>query len=93
MKNDIFEDVYYTLLGEQEEPYAVPGVKNIYAPGSECDRLYAGIIAARDRLQTRLGTSGEDADLELILGNFLSIQRIVCEEIFRCGQRNYQHGA
>lgn len=93
MKNYTFDDIYYTLLGEQEGPYAVPGVENIYAPGRECDRLYAGIIAARERLQARLGTPDEDADLELILGNFLSIQRIVCEEIFRCGQRYCQHGA
>ena len=81
MKNYTFEDVYYTLLGELEENYALPVVENAYAPGGECDHLYIEIRNACQSLCNRLGVPDEDADVELILSNFLSIQRILCEKI------------
>lgn len=86
MKNYTFEDVYYTLLGELEESYALPAVENAYAPGGECDRLYTEIQNACQSLCNRLGVPDEDADVELVLGNFLSIQRILCEKMFHYGQ-------
>lgn len=81
-----FEDIYFTVLGELASEYAVPGVENAYAPGGECDRLYNEICQARDRLYQRLGVQDEDPDVEIILGNHLLIQRILCEKMFRCGQ-------
>ena len=87
MKDYNFEDVYYTMLGELVEPYALPAVENAYAPGGECDRLYTEIHRASERLHSRLGVPQEDADVEIILSNFLSIQRILCEKIFRYGQK------
>lgn len=86
MKDYNFEEIYYTLLGEMDGRYVLPGVENAYAPDEECDRLYTEIIAARDRLRDRLGVSDEDPDLECILDNSLTIQRILCEKMFRYGQ-------
>ena len=86
MKNDIFEDVYLTMLGELGEAYQLPGVENAFAPGGECDRLYGELTDARNRLQARLGLREEDPDLELIFNHFHSIQHILCEKMFRYGQ-------
>lgn len=86
MKDYNFEGVYYTLLGELVEPYALPGVENAYAPGGECNRLYTEIHNACQRLRDRLDAPDEDPDVERILSNFLSIQRILCEKMFRYGQ-------
>lgn len=86
MKNYSFEDVYYTLLGELTEDFALPAIENAYTPGGECDQLYTQIHHACQNLCDRLGVGGEDADVELILGNFLSIQRILCEKMYHYGQ-------
>ena len=86
-----FEDIYFTLLGELASEYAVPGVENAYIPGGECDRLYNEICEARDRLYQRLGVQDEDPDVEIILGNHLLIQNILCEEMFRLGQAVNRH--
>jgi hypothetical protein len=80
------EDIYYTLLGEMSPPYAVPGIENAYAPGGECDQYYNEAMEAYQRLRERLGVQDEDEDIEIILGNFLGIQRILCEKMFRYGQ-------
>ena len=86
MNNYTFEDVYYSLLGEMEESSALPNVENAYISGGECDRLYIEIHLACRRLCNRLGVPDEDSDVELILGNFAAIQRILCEKMFGYGQ-------
>ena len=86
MKDDIFEDIYLTLLGELAEKYKLPGVENAFVIGGECDRLYNEIVDARDRLHARLGVQAEDPDLELIFNHFHNIQHILCEKMFRYGQ-------
>ncbi len=86
MKNDSFNDVYYTLLGELVEDNAVTWVENAYEPGSECDRLYSQALDAYEQLRKRLGVQGEDPDVEIILGNLISIQRILCQKMFLYGQ-------
>ena len=80
------EDVYLTLCGEIHDKYAVPGVENAYADGSECDRLYCELCDAYDRLRQRLGVVDEDGDVEIIIGNLLSIQAILCEKMYFYGQ-------
>ena len=84
---DDFEDVYHTLTGEILPEYALPGVENAFAPGQPCraaeDRLYQ----ARDRILARLGVSGEDEDLEQMLGAFYEMQIYLCREMYRLGRR------
>ena len=86
MNNYTFEDVYYSMLGEMEESVALSNVENAYTSGGECDRLYIEIHNACRSLCNRLGVPDEDADVELILGNFSAIQRILCERMFHYGQ-------
>lgn len=80
------EDIYMTLCGEIEGEHAVPGVANAYAVGSACTRLYNEAMEAYERLRIRLGKCDEDPDAEIIIGNLLSIQHILCVEMFRYGQ-------
>lgn len=87
MKPYTFDDVYFTLLGEIHGTDAVPGVENAYENGSQCDLLYSELCDAYARLRLRLGVREEDTDVEVIIGNLLAIQRILCERIFRYGQQ------
>ena len=86
MKQYLAEDVYLTLCGEVHNAYAVPGVENAYADGSECDRLYNELCDAYDRLRRRLGITDEDEDIEIIIGNLMSIQSILCQKMYFYGQ-------
>ena len=84
---DTFDNmVYYTLLGEISQPFQVPGVENAYADGSECDRFYNEVCDAYERLRLRLGVRDEDPDVEIIIGNLLSIQHTLCLKMFHYGQ-------
>ena len=86
MPINTFEDIYRTLWGEIHGEYAVAGVENAFADGSECDRLYAELSQAYERLRDRLGVVDEDMDVEVIIGNMLTMQRILCEKMFLYGK-------
>ena len=45
------------------------------------------IYCANQRLCSRLGKIDEDADVELIINNFLEMSRILCLEMYRYGQQ------
>ena len=85
MRNELAEMVYYTLIGEVSPPFAIPYVENAYAQGSECDKLYNEVCDAYDRLRLRLGVVDEDEDVEIIIGNLLSIQHTLCLKMYHCG--------
>lgn len=78
MNTTIAEDVYNTLTDALLPPYQVPGVENAFAEGSLCDRLYAEIYQANQRLCARLGQPESDPDVELIINNFLEINKHLC---------------
>ena len=80
------ENVYLTLTGELLEEYVIPGVHNAFAQGSRCDELYRQIYEANLRLCERLGKTDDDADVELIINNFLEMNQILCLEMYRYGQ-------
>ena len=80
------ENVYYTLIGDFLDEYVIPGVENAFADGKRCDQLYSQIDWANQRLCARLGRSDEDKDVELIINNFLELNRILCLEMYRYGQ-------
>ena len=82
MKTYKFDDIYDTLCGEVCAEYAVPDVENAYAVGGQCDRLYEEMSQAYTRVRNRLGVADEDTDVEIIINNLLSIQRILCEKIY-----------
>ena len=79
-------DVYFTLLGQYDSTHAVPGVPNAYSPDSVCTLAYDRMHEYRQRLWSRLG-SPEDEELEQLIGCFEKIQRELCIQMFRQGQR------
>ena len=81
-----FENVYDTLNGLVSGEYALPDIENAFADGSECDQLYAELSEAYERLRDRLGVVDEDADVEVIIGNMLAMQHILCEKMFHYGK-------
>ena len=76
------EWIYYTMMGEMELPF--PGVEDEFLEGRECAQLYGGILDAYERICQRMGLE-EDADLEIIINNFLKMNRI-------CGLKMYGYG-
>lgn len=86
MKEYSFDLVYDTLLGEIHDSDAVPGMENAYEDGCECDRLYNDMLEAYLRLCNRLGVQDDDIDADIIIGNLMRIQRILCEKMFYYGR-------
>lgn len=91
MNDEIVDNVYYSLLGEQIPEAALPWVENAFAKGSSCDLAYQEMLAAYERLRKRLGVEEEDEDTEIIIGSMLEIQRLLCLKMFELGCK-YQAG-
>ncbi len=92
----VFEEIYYTMLGDMCPEYALPWVENAYADGSHCDRAYSEMRDAYSRICERLDVEEEDNDLEIIVTNLLDIQKELCARMFDCGMqyvrgRRYLH--
>ena len=75
-----YDEIYYSLVGEMAEDSALPWVPNAFSPGSECEQAYTRLLAARDRVNQKLGAE-EDADLEQMLQEMLTLQRILCKKV------------
>ena len=72
-----FDDIYETIVGLRTKEGAVPGVKELFAPGSCWLALEEEAYRLRLKLEDRLGT--EDADLLAML----EIREILTKEIAR----------
>ena len=83
---DQAEQVYYSLLGEFVPGNEVPGVENLFVPGSDCDRLYTQVWESNRRLCRRLGTKDEDADVEELISACMQIQKIVALRMYAYGK-------
>ena len=77
-----FENTYESMLGLPVEEYALPDVDNAFVPGSFCDRQYARMRAAYERLCDRLKTGEEDPDLDVMVDAMENIQKELCRRIF-----------
>ncbi len=75
---DSCDQIYYSLLGELEP--ALKGVPNAFAPGSACSQAYDRLLAARNRVLTKLDTDN-DPDLEQMLDEAAAIQRSLCRTL------------
>ena len=64
---------------------AVPGVSNLFTPGSECYQAYAAALDAYYRLLDRLGLQDDDPDVEIIFNALLHICRTVGKEMYLLG--------
>lgn len=92
MEKDFVEDVYNTLCGLLEEPYQVPGVKDLFAQGHPCEKNYSLMREAYERLTDRLGVVDEDEDLEIMVDSLLQICHDVGIGMYHYGQVFAQGG-
>ena len=76
----ISELVYESLIGELVDP--IKDVPNAFEDGSYCDGQYRRMLKAYERVRERLGVEDEDADVEIIIGSLLAIQRELRTETF-----------
>ena len=87
MKDKQIENIYYTLIGQMQEEFCVPGIENLFVDGSECDLAYDEMLEAYERLKNRLGIQNEDADIEIIINSLFKIQRLVAFKMFEYGKK------
>ena len=87
MDKTLLDDIYRSLAGFYIPEAAVPGVPNLFAPHSFCDREYARMRQAYERICIRLGVNvdDEDEDLNIMVEAMESIQEVLCKEMFRLG--------
>ena len=81
------EDLYDTLRGLRSEGTGIPGVENLFVPGSECEQLYGRMLDAYERLRIRLGVEEEDADVEEIIYSLMGIERVISFAMFEYGAK------
>ncbi len=79
---DLYDEIYYSLIGELTEEAALSWVPNAFAPGGACDAAYHRLIGARNRILQKLG-SDEDADLEQMLTEMDTISTLFSLAPFR----------
>lgn len=89
---NLAEQVYLSLLGQLNPEYALEWVGNIFTDGSDYDRRYGDVLEAYERLCQRLGTDGEDDDVEVIINAMLENEHAVALKMFEygilCGKKN-----
>lgn len=66
------------------------GVPDLFAEGAACDRLYAQVTAARERLTRRTGISFEDHDLLDIIRGLEEIGRLCAFQAADCLIRQHR---
>ncbi len=79
---DYYDEIYYSLIGQLTPEAALPWVPNVFQNESDCEKAYARLCKAKERLLARLRLE-EDADLEIIIAEMEWIQRIVCRQIMQ----------
>lgn len=77
-----FDEIYESVTGQVLPEYTVPGVRNVFAEGAECDFLYSQVQEACYRISERLDEA-ENQDLQQILNCMDAICKQVAEEIYR----------
>lgn len=87
MDDNFIENVYLSLQGLLVEEARMKNVENLFAPGSDCEKLYSDVLAAYARLCSRLGTKEEDDDVEIIINSLTAICDRLCLNMYRYGAR------
>jgi hypothetical protein len=79
------EYVYESLQGTLCDPH--PEVKNLFEVGMPCERWYAEMLRAYQRICNRLNGKNEDDDVEIIITNLQRIQRELALNMYRYGAK------
>ena len=91
-KNEDFEDIYETLVGERVPEAAVPGVESIASEGSAYSEAYQSVMEARMNLARRFGMDFEDEDLERIMNAIAVIEKETAKGMFRYAAAQFAFG-
>ena len=85
-----FVDIVYDLANGTRIPQlGDPQVQDLFAPGSECEKLYSTVYEAKLRLCQQLGEE-ENADVEIIIDSLLRICKIMGKKMYGYGVK-YGH--
>lgn len=84
---DYIDDIYLSLQGLLTDDEKVPGVENLWVPGSFCDQQYNLMLEASNRLCDRLGAGEEDPDVTAMIDALLRIQQELCRHMFLYGAK------
>lgn len=84
LDNDLYYDVYESMIGARIEGYELPWVPNLSYPDSPFDKAYGDMLEACERICRRLGTE-EDGDVEEIRNAYEEMQHLLCRQMFACG--------
>lgn len=87
MKDEFIDDVYDTLRGLTIPEARIEGVENAFAVGGKCERLYAQMLEAYERVCARLGAADEDKDVEIIINALMEIEREISHKMYAYGAR------
>ncbi len=79
---DLYDEIYYSLIGELTADRALPWVDDAFAEGGVCHGAMLRLDAARQRLLERLGRE-EDRDLDELLSASEEITRLLCRQIMQ----------
>ncbi len=87
MSEKLLDEIYRSLTGFYIPEAAVPGVPNLFAPHSRCDREYARMRDAYERVCIRLGVDAdeEDEDLNVMVEAMEAIQQELAGQMFLLG--------
>ncbi len=79
---DLYEDIYFSLIGELIPEAALPWVPNAFVPGSPCAKALEQLYDAKYRLQERLNTD-DDPDIEEMMSAMDMIQQELCIAVMK----------
>lgn len=87
MDSEFIENVYASLQGLLVEDARIPGVENLFTPGSPCECWYQDMLDAYARLCHRLGSADEDKDVEIIITALLAIGKELSFRMYEYGAK------
>ncbi len=77
---DLYDEIYYSLIGALTSEAALPWVNNAFGEGSECAASYDRLVEARNKVLEALGQD-ENPDLDTMLAEMDRIQYALCHQI------------
>ena len=84
---NLAEEVYDTLTGVTASEYRLPWVESLFEPGKGCHEAYQSMLDAYQRLLSRLGSTDNDPDLEIMVNAMLCYSKSAALKMFEYGDR------
>lgn len=84
---DIAETVYDSLHGFLLPACSLPWVEMVFRPGHPAHDNYEQMLYIKEQIAVRLGSYGEDPELEALVDCSLAYSKAMALEMFHCGQQ------